>query len=231
MTALYIIDCLSGYNRAAGATEETPPPSLQRPRQTAHLVIKCLKVQIKDLLHGRHPDTAPCCPFDHVPPLKRRPHRVLTEVTLRLRKKRIWSLLPPVLLLHFYVPVSGFLLFKTSQLCVCLGLCCLCSPSTPHSHTHTHAQVPFDLCRRHTRLHHTLDGGAHHKVTFNLDEPEVCSADLMDWPMAGKCWLMPQITSPSPAPSLFRRRPPPLVRGGPSFTAVCLHFVQKHICK
>lgn len=26
VTALYIIDCLSGYSLAAGATEETPPP-------------------------------------------------------------------------------------------------------------------------------------------------------------------------------------------------------------
>lgn len=39
------------------------------------------------------------------------------------------------------------------------------------------------------RIHHTLDGGAHHNVTFNLEEPTVCSGDIMDWMMAGK-WMM-----------------------------------------
>lgn len=86
---------------------------------------------------------------------------------------------------------------------------------------HTHTECPSISAAHRTGIHHTLDGGAHHNVTFSLDETGVCSADLMDWPMAGKCWLMPQITSPSPILSDFRWHPPPLRHGSPAFTAVC----------
>lgn len=51
------------------------------------------------------------------------------------------------------------------------------------------------ISHTHAHIHHTLDGGAHHNVTFNLDEPTVCSGDIMDWMMAGK-WMM-RLRSPA----------------------------------
>lgn len=51
------------------------------------------------------------------------------------------------------------------------------------------------ISHAHAHIHHSLNGGAHHNVTFNLDEPTVCSGDIMDWMMAGK-WMM-QLRSPA----------------------------------
>lgn len=70
------------------------------------------------------------------------------------------------------------------------------------------------------RIHHTLDGGAHHNVTFNLEEPTVCSGDIMDWVMAGK-WMM---RLRSTATSI--RVSDPFTFQVPSLSLDCLYEVQ-----
>lgn len=63
--------------------------------------------------------------------------------------------------------------------CVSAGRAAVASPKCPSIH----------LPHTHTHMHHILDGGAHHNVTFNLDESTVCSEDIMDWMMVRK-WIM-----------------------------------------
>lgn len=139
---------------------------------------------------------------------------VLTAVTLGLRRK-VYCLLS--LLCSYYTfmcPWADFYSAHPNSLSLSVFL-------SLQARQRACPSISAVWCMRHTRIHHTLDGGAHHNVTFNLDETEVCLAYLMGWPMAGKCWLMPQITSASPILSFFGWDPPPSTHGGPSFTALC----------
>lgn len=70
------------------------------------------------------------------------------------------------------------------------GVCVWCSynssaadlPKCPS----IHPPPPLSLTQTDARRHHTLDGGAHHNVTFNSAEPAACSLVLMDWMMVKK---------------------------------------------